>query len=135
MGGSIRRVVDLYAISDELEVIKAHLVELSTRKEFARMTLLATLTTAARVPVSDRGTVSMIEDRDTRPIGLRAVDEGRRATAARDCSCRSRPWWPRLPRRIARAGSRTASPTLRLCGVQLSPSHIGSSLVVAAASG
>jgi hypothetical protein len=44
------------------------------------MTLLATLTTAARVPVPDRGTVSMIEDRDTRPIGRRAVDEGRRAT-------------------------------------------------------
>ena len=40
---------DLYAIGDDLEFIKSQLARLPTRKELARMALLATLTTAALV--------------------------------------------------------------------------------------
>ena len=40
---------DLYAISDELAVVQAQLALLPTRKELARLTLLAMLTGAALV--------------------------------------------------------------------------------------
>jgi hypothetical protein len=40
---------DLYAIADDLDFIKDQLARLPTRKELARLTLLATLTTAALV--------------------------------------------------------------------------------------
>jgi hypothetical protein len=42
---------DLYGISDDLEFIKTQLARLPTRKELARLALLATLTTAALVLV------------------------------------------------------------------------------------
>ena len=42
---------DFYTIGDELEIIKAQLARLPTRKELAQSTLLATLTTAALVLV------------------------------------------------------------------------------------
>jgi hypothetical protein len=40
---------DFYAIGVELEIVKAQLARLPTRKELAGLTLLATLTTAALV--------------------------------------------------------------------------------------
>jgi hypothetical protein len=40
---------DLYAIADDLDFIKGQLARLPTREELARLTLLATLTTAALV--------------------------------------------------------------------------------------
>ena len=42
---------DFYAISDDLDLLKAQLARLRTRKEVARLFLLATLTTAALVLV------------------------------------------------------------------------------------
>jgi hypothetical protein len=42
---------DFYAISDDLDFLKAQLARLPTRKEVARLFLLATLTTAALVLV------------------------------------------------------------------------------------
>jgi hypothetical protein len=42
---------DLYAIGDDLDFIKTELARLPTRKELARLTLLATFTTAALVLV------------------------------------------------------------------------------------
>src|SRR5260370_35454873 len=41
---------DLYAIGDDLEFIREQLAQLPTRREPARLTLLAALTTAAPVP-------------------------------------------------------------------------------------
>jgi hypothetical protein len=42
---------DFYAIADDLEFIKGQLARMATRRELARLTLVATFTTAALVLV------------------------------------------------------------------------------------